>query len=200
MYSIGITGGICCGKTEFSKVLRGLRDLSYFDADACVRHHLENNAEVAQKIRLKLGTDMLDPTGLPDRNKLRDAIYYDEVARKELESILHPYVWRDYEAMFHERSVTSKIIIADIPLIYETKSQGRFDMITVLACSPETQIRRLKEKRGISGDLANKMLSSQFPLREKMQSADCVIWNDGSLLALKNQSEIFARNLYLNHG
>jgi len=195
-FSLGITGGICSGKTLFSGFLKEFFDAEYFNADDCVKKHLETDAETAAEISRAFGPDILDASGRPRRDALRDIVFQDDSKRKLLESILHPKVWSACEEsrLCAEKNRRS-FLLADIPLIYETRSQARFDAVALVACSRETQLRRLAEERGIRAEQASRILESQLPLERKIPLADHVFWNDGLPDALRDQARIFADNL-----
>ncbi|MEO6052659.1 MAG: dephospho-CoA kinase [Chthoniobacterales bacterium] len=192
MFSLGITGIICSGKTQFSRLLKTMTAAGYFNADDYIRECLENDPEVAQEIRNVFGDDVLTESGKPDRARLRDIIFQDEGKRKSLESILHPRVWKACQNRIEE---SSSLLVADIPLIYETQSQNRFQAVLVVASSSEVQTKRLIENRNISADMAQKMILSQLSQTQKMLLADYLVWNDGSPETLKIQAELFAENL-----
>ncbi|MEO8206620.1 MAG: dephospho-CoA kinase [Chthoniobacterales bacterium] len=200
MFSLGITGVICSGKTQFSTLLKTITGAAYFNADDCVDELLRDSNVLAEIIE-SFGKSILDNAGEFDRTLLRKLVFTDDSKRKLLESILHPKVWAAYGKLHKSNSSSAaSILLADIPLIYETQSQIRFDAVAVVASSAEVQIRRLVEKRDIPADLARKIILSQLPQTQKILLADYVVWNDGSLEALKMQTEIFAENLSLSHG
>jgi dephospho-CoA kinase len=70
------------------------------------------------------------------------------------------------------------LLLAEIPLLYETKAEKHFDSIIVTACSRQSQIQRLTAGRNLPLDMAAQIIDAQMPLEEKMRRADWVVWTD----------------------
>lgn len=189
---LGVTGGIATGKSSFTNFLRRELPAEFFDADACAHELLAHDAGVRRAILAAFGPEACDPAGNPDRPKLRALVFSDERKRRQLEGILHPAIrerWTERAAPF---SREGGWFVADIPLLFETRAEASFDHLVVVACSPATQRRRLAEKRGLSADLAGKILASQLDLPTKINQAHHVIWNDSTLTCLERQSRLLA--------
>ena len=88
----------------------------------------------------------------------------------------------------------------DIPLLYETKVEGHFDRVIVVACSPATQRQRLRMARGLSDDIADRILAAQLDLREKISRATHLIWNDSTPASLERQATLLANWLRHRYG
>ena len=189
---LGVTGGIATGKSSFTSVLRREFPAEFFDADACAHELLAHDASVHRAILTTFGPEACDPAGNPDRPKLRALVFSDDLKRRQLEGILHPAIrerWTQRAAQF---SREGGWFVVDIPLLFETQAEASFDHIVVVACSPATQRRRLAEKRGLSADLAEKIIASQLDLPTKIKQAHHVIWNDSTLSCLERQSRLLA--------
>lgn len=192
---IGLTGGLAAGKSTVRQILAARRGMEVFDADACARRLLQSNSEVIDSIRSIFGGGFIGPDGTPERGKLRELVFHNIQARRQLESLLHPKVRAEWQAA-RDRAVTDRIdFLADIPLLYETGADRFFDSVLVVACSLATQLGRLQE-RGISVETAKAMLASQLPLGQKIDRAHYVIWNDGSLAALGRQTGFFVTQIF----
>jgi dephospho-CoA kinase len=190
--AIGLTGGIAVGKSSFARLL--LRDfpMESFDSDRCVHELLAGDPGIRAAIVAAFGSEVLDPQGWPDRTRLRTIVFSHEERRKTLEGILHPVVrsrWMDRVA---EARKTKACVLIDIPLLYETGAQDGLDRVIVVACSRETQLRRLTTERGLAPELAAQMIAAQFDLGAKIQKADHVIWNDSTVSNLDGQSRLLA--------
>ena len=124
---------------------------------------------------------MLAADGSVDRRKLGPIVFADGQARRELEAIVHPAVYRAIAAGLRgfELIGGSPLAIVDVPLLYETGHQSDFDRVIVTACPVDTQIRRLIE-RGLTDAEARQRLAAQAPTDEKAARADFVIDTDGS--------------------
>ena len=189
---LGVTGGIATGKSSFTgRLLRHL-PAELFDADQCARDLLANDAAIRQAVVAAFGTAVCDAAGNPDRPKLRTLVFDDSQKRRQLENILHPAIrdrWTERAAQFAREDGW---FVVDIPLLFETRAEASFDHIIVIACSPATQRRRLAEQRGLSADLAEKIIASQLDLPAKINQAHHVIWNDSTLTCLERQSRHLA--------
>ena len=192
---IGLTGGIAAGKSTVRQLFAPRANMLVFDADAAVRRMLDGDPQTISAIGHAFGQEFIGMDGKPDRARLRETIYADPHARHRLEGILHPLVRAEWLALREECLATGVDMLADIPLIYETGAEGLFDIALVVGCSRDTQADRLRA-RGIGPKMAEAMLASQWPIGQKVQRADFVIWNDGSLAALGRQTELLLNQLF----
>ena len=192
---IGLTGGIAAGKSTVRELLAAHTDLQTFDADACVRRLLDGDEQVIREIHDRFGPDFINADGKPDRIHLRELIYADSSARRRLEEVLHPRVRRQWQELREKCLASDRHLLADIPLLFETGAETYFEAVVVVGCSPATQLARL-EARGIGHGTAEAMLASQWPIGQKTERADFVIWNDGSLAALGRQTELLSKQLF----
>ena len=181
---IGITGSIGSGK---SRVLRKLADLlgaSIFNADQECRTLMEKGGEGYRRFVSLYGDSFLDREGGIDRGKLRRELYDDEELKRALESILHPLV-RD--ALTHERKSSagrgSRIIAAEIPLLFETGWQDEFDLVVLVSAPESLLIERVLDRDGGAAEDVLSILAAQMSDSEKRKLADVVIdnsndWNE----------------------
>lgn len=181
MPGIGITGGVATGKSTVARRLLaalGITVPAYlFDADFEARRLTDTDLVVQEKIKSAFGAQVFDSEGNLARNRLRELVFHDAVARKTLESILHP---RIREAWIG-RTRGERLLLADIPLLYETGAEPYFDRIIVTACSRVSQIQRLVHGRQLSESIARQMIQVQMPLDEKIRRADYLVWTDSPL-------------------
>ncbi len=199
MAVLGITGGIGTGKTTFRRILEGRFEAVYFDSDRVARRLMEEDEAVLAEVRREFGGEIFDPSGRVDRGRLRDRVFRNAEERKALEAILHPRIrsqWLEEAAFFAGRK---EWMVVDIPLLYEVGVERHFNRIVVVACSRETQFLRLTANRGLSPEMANRMIASQQCLETKMRKADFVIWSDSPLETLETQAELLVEALHENH-
>ena len=192
---IGLTGGIAAGKSTVRDLLAAQAAPQTFDADARVRQLLDGDEQVVREIHDLFGPDFISADGKPDRLRLRESIYADTAARRRLEGVLHPRVRRQWQELREECLAANRHLLADIPLLFETGAETYFEAVVVVGCSPAIQLARL-EARGIGRRTAEAMLASQWPIGQKTDRADFVIWNDGSLAALGRQTELLSKQLF----
>jgi dephospho-CoA kinase len=181
MLKVALTGGIATGK---SYVLDRFRrhGIPCLDADA-IAHGVEApGTEATQAIAARFGSSVLAADGSVDRGKLAPIVFADAQARRELEAIVHPAVYRAIVAGLRgfELIGGSPVAIVDVPLLYETGHQSQFDRVIVTACAVDSQIQRLIA-RGLTDTEARQRLAAQAPTDEKAARADFVISTDGSV-------------------
>ena len=164
------------------------------DADEIVRELLDD-AGVKAEVCERIDPRACDGGGQINRAFLRELVFNDGEEKKTLESILHPKVRAIWTGEVRKARADGTSLIVDIPLLFETGVEAEFDAVLSVLCSGEVQEVRLREKRGLSAEIAKKMIASQLPSRLKMQKSAFVIWNDGSLNALVSQTDQLVRLL-----
>jgi len=179
MVTVALTGGIATGKSYVLERFRAL-GAACLDADELAHGATAAGTEATQAIAARFGADMLDPDGAVNRRKLGPLVFADPAARRDLEAIVHPAVYRAIAAGLRAFELTgSRIAIVDIPLLYETTGNRRFERVIATVCSPALQVARLIA-RGLSETDAQQRLAAQMPAEEKAARADFVIRTDGS--------------------
>jgi dephospho-CoA kinase len=192
---IGLTGGIATGKSTFLKAFAKHGNPEVFCADVRARALLDSDPEVAREIRERINPTAYNADGTPNRSFLRDHIFSNEAARHTLEEIIHPRVRGTWSHLAERCRKQNRPFVADIPLLFETGAESRFDAIICVSCSPSVQMDRLLGRPGISPMLAKKMIDSQMDAATKESRSHHVVWNDGSLEALTSQADFLARIL-----
>src|SRR6266511_1301413 len=188
MPAIGITGGICTGKSTFCGCLREILPAAkFFNADEAA-HALVELPEVKQEIRAEFGSGIFSSDEALNRAKLRAIIFGDATRKRALERILHPRIRRQWRAEAERHRNSPDFFFADIPLLYETGGETLCDRVVVVACSHQVQVARSAQRMSINDTEAEQMIKSQIPLDEKIARADHVVWNDGSRAALMEQA------------
>ncbi len=182
-----VTGGIGTGKSSFCQALkRALPDLQLFSSDDAVHRAYESPAvrsRIATALRIS-GGGVGDPAAF--RSQVREVVVADPAARERLEGILHPHVWEELAEVQKAASGAGvKVLVAEVPLYYETGRAVVADKIIVLAASQAVQLNRVRARPGVNEATALALLKMQLPLHEKVALADMAVWNDGSLGALE---------------
>ncbi|PYL62665.1 MAG: dephospho-CoA kinase [Verrucomicrobia bacterium] len=189
MPAIGITGGICTGKSTFCDSLRAaLPAAKFFNADEAA-HALVELPEVKEEIRAAFGSRVFSRNGALNRAKLRAIIFGDTTRKRALERILHPRIRRQWRAEAKKHRNSPDYFFADIPLLYETGGETLCERVVVVACSYKAQLGRLMERMSIQASEAKQMISSQMPLEEKIRRAVHVAWNNGDRARLAQQAQ-----------
>ena len=195
MLRVALTGGIATGKSHVLAQFRR-RGVPCLDADDLAHGVTASGTEATSAIAARFGPDVLAADGGVDRSKLGPIVFADPAARRDLEAIVHPAVYRAiaaglraFELVGHDR-----LAVVDVPLLYETGAEKDFDRVIVTACLPATQLSRLRE-RGMSDDAARQRLAAQWPTDEKIARADFVVTTDGSFEETDAQVEEIYRKL-----
>ncbi len=177
----GLTGGIASGKNAVAQIFENW-GAGTIDADQLARIVVEPGKESYREILDYFGTMVLSPDGTLDRAALRKVVFDDEAKRKRLEAIVHPRIQEVADLMIADfRRLDKKCCIYHAALLVETGAYKDFDGLIVIKAELEQQIKRLMERDGITHLQAEKICASQAPLEEKLEVADFVIDNSGSL-------------------
>jgi dephospho-CoA kinase len=189
---IGITGGISTGKTTFCDCLREILPAAkYFNADTAARELTDNDAEVKRLLRERFGTEVFSANDL-NRAALRAIVFAEAEKKSALEQILHPRIRQQWSRAAETSRKSGDLFLADIPLLYETGGETLCDRVVVVACSHETQLRRLMARTTLGQKEAEQIINSQMPLTEKIARADHVVWNNGDRSILMAQAKLLA--------
>ena len=188
---LGLTGGIASGKSTVSKKLKELG--SYIiDADKISRE-VSDSKEILKKLEGNFGLQIID-SGHLDRKKLRELVFEKKEKRELLNSIMHPVIEKKIIKEIEENK-KEKLIILDVPLLYETKLEYLCDKVLVVSVDEKIQIERLKARDKIEKKMAKKIISTQMPLTEKLKKADIHIENNGNLDELLEKTKMIYTQL-----
>jgi dephospho-CoA kinase len=124
---------------------------------------------------------MLTGEGAVDRRRLGPVVFGDAAARRDLEAIVHPAVYRAIAAGIRAFELTgdAPLVVVDVPLLYETGRHADFDRVVATCCPPAMQVARLVA-RGLTEAEARQRLAAQLPAADKAARAHHVIRTDGT--------------------
>lgn len=177
-YVIGLTGNIAVGKSVVRQMLQHLGAYT-IDADALSHQVMMPGAPAYQPIIDTFGRFMLDGEGRINRARLGALVFAIPEALTTLEALVHPSVNQAINALI-SRSKQGVVVVEAIKLL-ESNLAGGMDAIWVVDASPETQLKRLIDKRKMSVDEARKRIMAQRPQAEKLTRANVIIMNDGNV-------------------
>src|SRR5918993_1252740 len=186
MLRVALTGGIATGKSFCTARFAAL-GVPVVDADILAREAVAPGSLGLAAIAARFGPGVLLQDGQLNRPALGSLVFADRSARADLESIVHPEVYRRINEWFAARPAGTRFAIADIPLLYETGQEHEYDRVIVCACSPAEQFRRLISRDGLSAEAARARLAAQWPIGEKVSRADYVIRTDGAFQETNEQ-------------
>jgi len=183
VWSIGLTGGIGCGKSKVAECLEqlGLRRL---DTDRVAREVVEPGTEGLRRLVAEFGPAVLLADDSLDRKRLAQIVFADAEKRERLERILHPLIWERVETFLKDCKSRGDHSVTEVPLLFENQRRSTFDTVWVVATTPELQKHRLAERNQWSDAEIESRIASQMPLKEKIQLADQVLMNTDTLDAL----------------
>ena len=194
MLLVGLTGGIGSGKSTVSRMLAE-RGAVIIDADDLARQAVEPGTPGLRKVAEAFGEEVVKADGSLDREAIAARVFADPEARKLLESITHPEVFRIYHQEIDRHRDSDDILVFDAPLIVETGAHEGFEVLIVVSASEDEQVRRLVRDRAMTEDDARARIRAQLPLEEKEKVATVVIRNNGSIEDLVPQVEELWREL-----
>lgn len=158
------------------------------NADELSREVMKPGQDAWKEIVGTFGSDILQKDQSLDRKKLRKIVFHNPQARKKLEAIVHPRVRSLAEQRIRElASAGSSIIVYEVPLLFEGQIHVWLRPVVLVACDPETQKQRLRQRDQLSDTEAQQHLDAQMTLEDKRKLADYVIENTGSLEDLEQQ-------------
>jgi len=168
------------GKSTAGELLRQL-GVNVVDTDVLARQVVEPGQPALDEIRSKFGAGVFLPDGRLNRQEMARVVFFDSLALKELEGVLHPRIrtaWQLQVSLWRETGVQTGVVT--IPLLFETQSQALFDFTICCACASDSQKKRLA-LRGWSADEVEKRIGSQLKIEEKIRLSNFVVWTDFSL-------------------
>jgi dephospho-CoA kinase len=184
MLLVGLTGNVGSGKSTVSRMLSE-HGATIIDADVLARKAVELGTRGYEAIVARWGDGVLAPDGHLDRAALRRIVFANPEELEHLNSIVHPEVERMRDQLVREaRERGDRIVVADIPLLFERHLGERFDRIILVDAPREIRLERLVNDRGLREPEAMDMIAAQMPAELKRVRADFVIDNDGTLEAL----------------
>ncbi|XP_052201420.1 dephospho-CoA kinase isoform X2 [Diospyros lotus] len=181
MRIVGLTGGIASGKSTVSNLFKS-HGVPVVDADLVARDVLKKGTGGWKKVVAAFGEDILQDNGEVDRAKLGRIVFADPDKRQLLNRLLAPFIssgilWEILKLWMRGY----KIIVLDVPLLFEAKMDRWTKPIIVVWVDPETQLQRLMERDRTSIEEAKNRIQAQMPLDLKTTKADIVIDNTGSI-------------------
>ncbi len=192
MVLIGLTGGIGSGKSTVSALLAE-RGAVVVDADAITRELQQPGTEVFAAMVDRFGGEIVAADGTLDRQAVADIVFTDPSALADLNQIVHPAVGAEIARRLEAERDTDRLVVLDVPLLVET---GRDDLaaLVVVDVDLEVAVDRLVRGRGMQEADVRARMANQATRADRLERADHVIDNNGSLDDLGRQvAELWAR-------
>ncbi len=177
---IGLTGGIGSGKSTVAALLVR-QGAALVDADAISRQLTATNGLALPAIASSFGAQFIDAEGALVRDKMRQLVHSDTLARHRLEAIVLPLVAQETQrqaALFEEQGLSC--IVFDVPLLVESRSwRQSVAHVLVVDCTPEVQISRVMARSGLARAEIERIIASQATRGRRLGAADSVLFNVG---------------------
>lgn len=188
MLHIALTGNIASGKSTVSELFRRW-GATIVDADRLVREAQAPGGAVLRAIVDRFGVGVLRSDGSLDRPALRAVVLADPEARAALNALVHPEVHRlRRQRVAEARARGDRIVVEDIPLLFEASDPAEFDVIVLVDAPEEVRRARLLAARGLAPEEVDRMLAIQMPSAAKRSRSHYVIDNDADHAALERRA------------
>ena len=191
---VGLTGGIACGKTTATNIIRESLKMDVIDCDILARNVVKPGRPAYQQIVTIFGQGILmnkEPGAEIDRLKLGDLVFKDKNLRKKLTRVTSFYIFLEilkelYRVFFQEKK---RDVLLDAPILFESGYLQYFcyPIILVYVTEENIQIKRMKERNGFDEEQARDRIKSQMKIQEKIKKSDILLNNEGTIEDLNSQ-------------
>ena len=192
---VAVTGGAGSGKTSVCNRLKEL-GVKVISADEMAREAVAPGSTAFKKIVHYFGKTVLLSDGTLNRKKLRRMITDDDDARLAMERFIH----HEIEKLILKNVVCAekegrRMVVIEVPLLFELGMKEKFDWVVIVSADKELRVKRLIARDQTSRDEAMGLIDVQMPEKEKIDRADYVVRNEGSMENLVESVDILFNNL-----
>ncbi|MFV0199632.1 dephospho-CoA kinase [Empedobacter falsenii] len=184
-FVVGITGGIGSGKSTAAKFFEEL-GIPVYNSDTRAKLIQNENSEVKAKIIAAFGEEAYDENGL-NKAYLSKQVFQDNEKLKVLNSIVHPAVFKDFEAW--KIAQKADIIMKEAAILIESGSYKDCDLVISVMVDKEKRIARTMERDGLTREDILARINHQISDEERIAKSDFIIDNNGDLAHLKSEVE-----------
>ena len=197
MLKVGLTGGVGSGKSEVSKFFHKWGSF-IFDADKEAKNIIDKNETAQQEIIKQFGSDVINIDNKIDKQKLARVAFQDEFHQLNLNSIIHPYVFKKIDETFDKIKLDNKhkIFVVDAALIYESGADTHMDYVIVVTSLLRYRTERVMSRQNITRDDFMKRVALQWSDGDKEHLADFIIQNNSDLKSLEKESKNIFESLF----
>ena len=182
---VGLTGGFGVGKSSVAQRFKNM-GAEVIDADDIAHDAMKKGSPVFDSI-IELFPEALHPGGKKmDREKMAEAVFADPKKRKELEAIIHPYVYKKIKEMIEASD--RRVILVEVPLLFEAGFETLCDKVVVVTCNATVKMKRLKNKKFTEEEVRARE-RAQMAEALKAQKANFVIDNSKSIYQTQREIE-----------
>lgn len=192
---IAVTGGLGTGKSTVSKILAATLNTELIDTDLLCRLQMLPGAEGFDVFCNVFGKRFLEDDGTIDRLLLKQAVFDDHTVREKLENILHPIVQRQVAARGKVSSARGKILVVEVPLLYEVGWQDRFDVCVVVYVPGKHIVQRVMARDDLPAEQIKQILEAQMSIQKKLDKAHFIVDNSGTFVSTVQQISWLSKKL-----
>lgn len=186
-FSVGLTGGIGCGKTTVANLFAA-RGAALVDTDEIAHALTAPQGAAMPAIVAEFGPEFATPDGALERARMRELVFSDPGARKRLEAILHPRIGAAVNAA--AAAATGPYVIYVVPLLIESgKWRERVTRVLAIDCPEHVQVSRVMSRNGLPEEQVKAIMATQVSRQARLAAADDVIVNDDGIEVLEPQVE-----------
>lgn len=184
---LGLTGGIATGKSTVTNIFKEF-NFPVISADEVAREVVEPGTNGLAQIVETFGEQFLNSDGTLNRSKLGKLVFSDHDKLDKLNDLLQPVIHHEIGRQITKlKENHPALIVLEIPLLFEQHNEEMVDYVMVVSTSDHDQLKRLKQRNGLSNEEASQRINSQMPLKDKINLADIVIDNSGSVEETRKQ-------------
>jgi dephospho-CoA kinase len=182
MYKIGLTGGICTGKTFILNIFEELECYTVKADDIAKNIIFSNKPEITEEIVKVFGESVYNGKKGLDKEEFSRLLFDDPEKRNFISRFIHPLVVAERNIILNDlkESEVYEFFIYESALLVESGTYKDFDKVIVVYTSQEEQVNRLMQRDGIAREDAETRIKSQFPLSEKLKVAHYTIDTTGA--------------------
>jgi dephospho-CoA kinase len=180
-FRLGLTGGIGSGKSTVAGLLVQCGAV-LIDADAISRGLTVSGGAAMPQIAAQFGAGLVGVDGALNRALMRERVFQDSSAKRQLEAIVHPLIAAQIAAQYAQALAQGqRLCVFDLPLLVESGARWRsqLDAVLVVDCAAATQIERVMRRDAQSLDAVRRVLGNQASRLDRLAAADAVVVNDG---------------------
>ncbi|WP_243288892.1 dephospho-CoA kinase [Clostridium perfringens] len=187
MIKVGLTGGICSGKSTISSMIKEA-GIPVIDADIIAREVLEKYPDILLRVRAIFGGHFFDWRGDFRRREFGNHIFRFPKERIKYEEIIMPYIKEEIEIKLKEyEKINTKLVVVDGATLIENNMHKDMDMVVLVWVDKSSQIERMGFRDKLSKGEAINRINSQLSLERKKDYANIIIDNSGNLIKTKEQ-------------
>jgi dephospho-CoA kinase len=183
---IALTGGIGTGKSTVARVFERC-GAAMFRADDIAKELMRDHAPLKDALKKKFGDQTYDAKGALNRAWLASQVFTNPEKLGELNALVHPFVqWKLDEAI---AACTAPVFVMEAALVYEAAIEDKFDYVVVVDAEDQLRLTRTMEREKSNEDEFHRRNQSQIPQQDKVDAADFVLTNNGTIAQLETAAE-----------